>query len=231
MIIAIDGPAGAGKSTTARLLAQRLGFSYIDTGAMYRGVALAAFERGLSVEGDIPEIAMLARELPLRLEEGGTRLFIGAREVSEEIRAPHIGSLTSQVSAIAAVRSAMVEAQRKLGHAGEKSCGGAVLEGRDIQTVVFPQAEVKVFLQADARTRAVRRVEQWAQSGGAHDVEETERDLIERDERDSGRDTAPLKPAEDALMLSTEGKSPEQVVEEIVALVQARRSAKRGAST
>lgn len=223
MIIAIDGPAGAGKSTTARLLAQRLGFSYIDTGAMYRAVALAAFERGLSPEEDTPEIVTLANSLGLRLEEGGTRVFIGPREVSAEIRAPHIAALTSKVAAIAAVRSAMVQAQQKLGRAGESSCGGAVLEGRDIQTVVFPHADVKIFLEADARTRAQRRVWEWAQGGQSEDVEQTERDLIERDERDSGRDTAPLKPADDALILSTEGKSPEQVVEEIVALVEERR--------
>ncbi len=227
MIIAIDGPAGAGKSTTARLLAQRLGFSYIDTGAMYRGVALSAFERGLSVEEDTPEVVALARELPLRLEGGGTRLFIGEREVSREIREPHIGALTSRISAIPAVRSAMAQAQRRLGRAGQASCGGSVLEGRDIQTVVFPEAEVKVFLQAGARTRAARRVEEWAASRAeaAPDVEQTERDLTERDERDAGRDTAPLKPAEDAHILSTEGRTPEQVVEEILALVQRRREA------
>lgn len=224
MIIAIDGPAGAGKSTTARLLARRLGFSYIDTGAMYRAVALAAFERGLSVEADTPEIVTLANSLPLRLEDGGTRLFVGPREVTAEIRSPHIAALTSKIAAIAAVRSAMAEAQRRLGREGEASCGGSVLEGRDIQTVVFPDAPVKIFLQADARTRAQRRVAEWQAGGQSADIEQTERELIERDERDSGRDTAPLKAAEDAWVLSTEGKAPEEIVAEIVALVEERRS-------
>ena len=224
MIIAIDGPAGAGKSTTARLLARRLGFSYIDTGAMYRALALAAFERGLSVGEDAPEIVTLANSLPLRLEDGGTRIFVGPREVTAEIRSPHIAALTSKIAAIPAVRSAMAEAQRRLGREGETGCGGSVLEGRDIQTVVFPDAQVKIFLQADARTRAQRRVAEWESSGQSADIEQTERELIERDARDSGRDTAPLKAAEDALVLSTEGKAPEAIVAEIVALVEKRRS-------
>ena len=222
MIIAIDGPAGAGKSTTARLLAQSLGFSYIDTGAMYRAVALSAFERGLSVEEDTPEIVGLANSLPLRLEDGGTRIFIGPREVTAEIRSSHIAALTSKIAAIAAVRSAMAEAQRRLGREGEENCGGAVLEGRDIQTVVFPDAGVKIFLEADPRTRAQRRVAEWEAGGHSADIEQTERELIERDRRDSGRETAPLKAADDALVLSTEGKAPEAIVAEIVALVEKR---------
>lgn len=220
MIIAIDGPAGAGKSTTARLLAGRLGFSYIDTGAMYRAVALCAHERGLGIDEDTPEIVSLARSLDLRLEEGGTRVFVGPREVSDEIRAPHIASLTSQISAIAAVRSVIVERQRDLGREGEESCGGSVLEGRDIQTVVFPDAQIKIFLQAEPRTRAKRRVQEQSARGQETDVDETERALRERDERDEGRETAPLKAAEDATIISTDGKTPEEVVEEIARLVQ-----------
>jgi cytidylate kinase len=186
---------------------------------MYRAVALCAFERGLQAE-DAPQIASLARSLDLRLEEGGTRVFVGPREVSGEIRAPHIASLTSQIAAIPNVRSVIVEMQRTLGRHGEETCGGAVLEGRDIQTVVFPDASVKIFLSAEPRTRAMRRVDEWASRGESADVDETERALRERDERDSGREDSPLKAAPDATILSTDGKTPEEVVEEIARLAQ-----------
>jgi cytidylate kinase len=225
MIIAIDGPAGAGKSTTARMLAQRLGFSYIDTGAMYRAVALACWERGMQVEDDTPEIVMLANSLAIRLGQGenGVRVFLGTREVSDEIRAPHIADFTSQISAIPAVRSAIVETQRRLGREAEENSGGAVFEGRDIQTVVFPDAEVKIFLDAEPRTRAQRRTDEITARGEAADLDETERGLRERDARDTEREASPLKPGEDAVILFSDGKTPEQVVDEIAALVEAAR--------
>ena len=222
MIIAIDGPAGAGKSTTAREVARELGFAYIDTGAMYRAVALSAHENHFDMSCDGERIAELARSLPIRLENEGASTCIGARDVSELIRSPHIGALTSQVAALEAVHTIMVEQQRRLGREGETRCGGAVLEGRDIQTVVFPDAGVKIFLSANAKTRAERRVAQWQESGQMADVEETERELIERDARDSGREIAPLHAAHDAIEVATDELTPAQVVAEIVRIARAR---------
>ena len=222
MIIAIDGPAGAGKSTTAREVARELGFAYIDTGAMYRAVALSAHENNFDVSRDGERIAELARSLPIRLENDSASTCIGARDVSELIRSPQIGALTSQISAIAAVREWMVEQQRRLGREGEESCGGAVLEGRDIQTVVFPDAGVKIFLSANAKTRAQRRVAQWQESGQDADIEATERELVERDARDSGREIAPLHAASDAIEVATDELTPAEVVAEIVRIARAR---------
>lgn len=228
MIIAIDGPAGAGKSTTARALAQSLGYAYVDTGAMYRAVALAARESGLHVGRDDAAIADLARALPLRFGAGGTQIFIGERDVSREIRTPEIGALTSVLAAIPAVRATVVAQQKRLGRESESSCGGAVLEGRDIQTVVFPDAPVKVFLTADASTRASRRLEQWNENAAVAAQREERaaaiRDIEERDLRDSTRAASPLLAAPDAVHLSTDELSPEQIVARIIALVNSAKN-------
>lgn len=214
MIIAIDGPAGAGKSTTARALAERLNFCNINTGAMYRAVALTALETGIAAT-DSAALAACAAALPLHLSDGGRKIWIGDRDVSEAIRTPEIGELTSQISTHPELREVIVDLQRKLGRAGETECGGAVLEGRDIQTVVFPDAEVKIFLTADARTRAERRGAEWND-----DIEAAVRDIQARDARDSSRETAPLRAAPDALHLSTDGLSPREIVDAIVARVR-----------
>ena len=219
MIIAIDGPAGAGKSTTARAVAKHFGFAYIDTGAMYRAVALAAYEANLDAS-DGEAISELARDLPISLREDGQSTFIAERDVSNEIRTPEIGALASRIAALAEVRSVMVEAQRRLARSGEAHSGGAVLEGRDIQTVVFPDAEVKIFLSAEASTRATRRVAQWSEQGQNADVEETQRALIERDARDSQRDTAPLHAAPDAIEIATDHLSTAEIVEHIAQIVR-----------
>lgn len=219
MIIAIDGPAGAGKSTTARAVAARFGWSYIDTGAMYRAIALMANENRV-LETDESQLSEIARTLPLRFEENGTRLFIGERDVSGEIRTPRIGELTSKISALPQVREEMVELQRRIARESEKSCGGAVLEGRDIQTVVFPDAPVKIFLTADSSTRSLRRLEQWDDKNISH--EDARRDIENRDERDSNRETSPLRAAADAVLISTDNLSPHEVVEQIVRLVEAK---------
>ena len=242
MIIAIDGPAGAGKSTTARGVAQHLGFAYIDTGAMYRAVALAAFESDLQTGRDEERIVHMARALPLSLSECGSRIFIGERDVSDLIRTAQIGALTSSLSALPALRDIIVAQQRRLAIEGVERCGGAVLEGRDIQTVVFPDAQIKVFLSADPHTRAARRLDQWAHSDqsernqsqlndqsqlneakvDAARLNEAQRDISERDERDSTRLVSPLKAAPDAIHIETDSLSPDQVIERIAQIANAQ---------
>jgi cytidylate kinase len=220
MIIAIDGPAGAGKSSVARGLAEQFHFAYIDSGAMYRALALAAREAGLDASCDREKIVALAQNLPLRFEDNGRKIFIGARDVSTPIRAPGMGEATSQIAAIGAVRPAIVAQQQRLGREGEAQCGGAVLEGRDIQTVVFPDADLKIFLTATPQARAQRRLKDWRQSEQQPDLEALARDIAERDERDATRADSPLRAADDAVHLPTDLLSAEQVVMEIARLVQ-----------
>lgn len=220
MIVAIDGPAGAGKSTTARAVARKLGFSYIDTGAMYRAIALAALENGLTLPENEDEIVQLAHQLPLRFSDGGTRLWSGERELTGAIRAPEIGDFASRVAAIGPLRGAVVARQRELGRNSEAECGGAVLEGRDIQTVVFPDAPVKIFLTASTAIRAQRRQHQWEESGRHVDLKAAQQDVVSRDARDSTREVSPLQPAADAVHISTDDLTPEEVVERIAELVR-----------
>lgn len=223
MIIAIDGPAGAGKSMTARAIAKRFGFVYVDTGAMYRLVALAATEHGLEAKTADGQIAELARSLPLAFKENGQRVFLGERDISELIRTPQIGEMTSMISSIPAVRAVMVEQQRRIARDGENECGGAVLEGRDIQTVVFPDAPVKIFLTADPGTRASRRLGQWQETSTAKadvSLDQARHDVVSRDERDSTREASPLRAAPDAVILATDDLSKEQVIEHIAQIVE-----------
>lgn len=224
MIIAIDGPAGVGKSSAAKALAQNLHFTYIDTGAMYRAVALSAIEASLDPHKDAAAIAKLAEELPLHFEDAGKSTFIGEREVSHEIRSPEVSLFASKVAALNSVREVLVYKQRQLGHAAEQTCGGAVLEGRDIQTVVFPRAEVKVFLLASPITRAARRQKEWHEEGKKIHLDDAQTQLSERDQRDTDRAAAPMQPAEDADLIATDGLSLEQVVEKIMELVQGVRN-------
>ncbi len=224
MIIAIDGPAGAGKSTVARRVALELGLAYINTGAMYRAVALEARARGLEIGhgGDETAIAELGAALPMRFGAGGTRLFVGERDVSEEIVAPEVGELASKIAALPALRERVTARQREMGERAKEECGGAVLEGRDIQTVVFPDADLKVFLTATDEARAQRRIEQWRARGEQFDPARALSDVRERDARDAGRDTAPLKPAEDAVHVLSDDLTSEEVVAHIVALARER---------
>ena len=229
MIVAIDGPAGAGKSTTARAVAERFGLAYIDTGAMYRAVALAASEANLYLPRDEAAIVRLAHTLPLELRERGQRVFINERDVSDAIRSAQIGQFTSEISAIAGVREAMVEQQRRLAEYSQSECGGAVLEGRDIQTVVCPHAEVKIFLTADPDIRAERRLSQWSNQesvqGEVPELETAQRDIRARDERDTTRAVAPLRAAPDAVLLCTDHLSPAAVVDRIAEIIQSKRGA------
>ncbi len=222
MIIAIDGPAGAGKSTVAREVALALGFAYINTGAMYRAVALEARSQHLDPRTDEPAIAEIGRTLPMRFGAGGTRLFVGERDVSEAIMSPEMGEAASKVAALPSLRTEVVARQREMGEIAAAQCGGAVLEGRDIQTVVFPDAPLKVFLTATDEARAKRRIDQWKQKGEAFDEQRALLDVRERDARDASRDTSPLRPAEDAVYLLSDDLTVEQVIERIVTLARER---------
>lgn len=220
-VVAIDGPAGAGKSTVTRRVAASLGYLLVDTGAIYRTVALHTHDQSISFD-DTPEVVevaqRLARENLIRfVPDGldGQRVFLGATDVTESIRKPLIGQGASKVSAIPGVREALLEMQRNAGRDG-----GVVLEGRDIGTVVFPDAEAKFFLTASVDERAQRRLRELVERGEQVDFETVRNEVIERDRRDSTRDIAPLKQAEDAIVVDSSGVPIEKVVERIVADVR-----------
>ncbi len=224
MIIAIDGPAGAGKGTTAKLVAAELGFAYVDTGAMYRAVALRAHELGWNARDDAPQIAHLAESAPIRFGAGGAQVWCDGRDYSAIIRTPEVGALASKVATLPEVRHHIVERQRVLGLEAQSEFGGAVLEGRDIQTVVFPDAQLKIFLTATTPARAHRRLQQWEKGGQNGDLEAATRDIVERDERDFNRTTSPLKAAPDAVHVATDDLTPQQVAARIVELARERMS-------
>jgi len=214
-VITIDGPAGSGKSTVSILVAKTLGFFYLDTGAMYRAVALEAKRRGVDPD-DGEALEGLCRTLDLRFEEGekGSRLYLGKEDVSLAIRSPEMDMLSSRISAIGEVRRAMTGLQRKMA-----SLGGVVAEGRDMGTVVFPDAAHKFFLTASPGVRAQRRYRERIERGEKVSMAEVEKDLKKRDQQDSTRALAPLRPAEDALIIDTDGLSIEQVVHRICGAV------------
>jgi cytidylate kinase len=212
VIVAIDGPAGAGKSTIARRLAERLGFTYIDTGAMYRAVGLWALRQGLEVT-DMHRMEQLARAAAIQLLPG-SRILLNGEDVSTAIRTPEVSDAASKVSVIPAVRRALVEKQRALAETTS-----VVMEGRDIGTVVFPHAEVKIFLDAEADERARRRYREAPQDGSE---EQVAREMRERDQRDRTRAEAPLTQAPDAVYVDSTGLTPEQVEEAILKVIRAR---------
>ena len=215
-MIAVDGPAGAGKSSASRALARRLGFGYVDTGAMYRAVGVLAAERGIDAD-DAAALGRLVAGLDFELARDGERLLIGGRDLSAAIRRPEAGELASRVSTQPAVRQRLVALQRALG-AG----GGVVMEGRDIGTVVFPDARVKLYLTADPATRAARRAAELRAAAATVDEAALARELAERDRRDAGRAHSPLRPAADAVVLDTTALTLEDVVEAMERVVRER---------
>jgi cytidylate kinase len=211
IVIAIDGPAAAGKSTTARRLAARLGFTYIDSGAMYRAVALWALRQKLD-PSDMHRMEQLAQAAGITLESDGARVMLNGEDVTQAIRAPEVSAAASRVAAIPGVRRALVEKQRAI---GAKS--NVVMEGRDIGSVVFPDADLKIFLDAEPQERVSRRA---AELNG--DRDDISRQIRERDERDRTRAEAPLTQAPDAVYVDSTGLSIEEVEEAILRLVRAR---------
>jgi cytidylate kinase len=216
-VIAIDGPAGSGKSTTARAVAERLGFSHVDSGALYRAVALAALDAGVDLDG--PRIVALAQSLPVRLRftEDGYRPEIGGEDVSAAIRTDRVTAHSSPVSALPAVRAWVNNALRE---AVASHPRGAVLDGRDIGSVVFPDAQVKVYLTAAEVVRARRRLKQLGRPADDAGVTETMSHMAKRDAADSTRAVAPLRVAPDAVVIDTTDLTFEQQVDRVISLAQ-----------
>ena len=212
LLITIDGPAGAGKSTSSRTLADRLGYRYIDTGALYRGIAHEAQKNGVEPDDD-PAVEHLCSRLRLDFvqSEKGLRLVAGDVDISDEIRTPEITMLASAISARPLVRAYLLDLQRDLGK--EK---GVVFEGRDMGTVVFPRADLKFFLDASTQTRAMRRFREQP-PGTNQSLADVERDIIRRDENDRSRSLAPLKAAADAIIIDSTELSIDQVVAKMIA--------------
>ncbi len=218
--IAIDGPAGSGKSTVALMVARELGFLYVDTGAMYRAVTLQALREGIDLN-DWEAVERVAASASIKLIPGGNsmlRVLLNGEDVTREIRSPEISRSVSLVARVPAVRNRLVELQRSM--AGR---GGVVMEGRDIGTVVLPDAQVKIFLTASPGERARRRREELLQKGANVDQRQVEEEILTRDKIDTQRDTSPLKPALDAEVIDSSTIPPEQVVKMILARVSAWR--------
>jgi cytidylate kinase len=219
-VVAVDGPSGVGKSSASRGLARRLRFRHVDTGAMYRAVALLAADRGIPPT-DADALADVARGLEMEFRElgdGTVRVLVGGRDVTDDIRRPEIGALASAVSAQPGVRRHLVEAQRAMA----EGCD-VVMEGRDIGTVVFPDAPVKFFLTADQGARAERRLRELRQRGLEADREQVQSEQAERDRRDSSRAHAPLREAGDAIVLDTTRMTLDEVILAMARVVGERR--------
>ncbi len=218
LTIAIDGPSGAGKSTVASSLGRRLGYVYIDTGAMYRSVAFRVKEKGIVPEDEFA-VGQLASSLHITFVTEGeqTRIICDGEDITEAIRTPEISRLASFVSRQKGVREALVRMQREMGKEG-----GVILEGRDIGTVVFPDADIKFYLDADSDERVRRRYHEMVEKGVEVGFKETQQELLQRDHNDMHRSHSPLRKADDALSVDTTHRSAEEIVEEMVRIVKVK---------
>jgi CMP/dCMP kinase len=214
--VAIGGPAGAGKSTVGKILARRLGYVFLDTGAMYRAVAVETERRGVAADDEaVLEKLCADLDISFQTEGEGQRVFCRGEDLTEKIREPRIGPLASKVSMARPVREAMLRLQRQVGEKGR-----IVAEGRDTTTVVFPEARFKFFLVAEPQERARRRQRELAGQGVEVRLEEIEEEINRRDEQDSSRDLAPLRPAEDASFIDSTELTPEEVAEEMIKIIR-----------
>ena len=215
-VIAIDGPAASGKSTTAKQLAKKLKYIYIDTGAMYRASGLCTIFQNVSLDDEIALKKMLD-EINIKIEyaEEGNHIYLNGEDVSERIREADITKLSSQIAVIGIVRDKMVELQRKMGENG-----GVIMDGRDIGTVVFPKADFKFFMIADVKTRALRRWKEAKEKGENISLDEIETELIWRDKNDSTRDISPLIQAEDAIPIDNSGMTIDEQVKKMYSVIK-----------
>lgn len=212
LIIAIDGPSAAGKSTLAKRLAKDLGFTYLDTGGMYRALALKVLREGIDISNEGALTELIGRtDIDLVATGGKLKVLLDGEEVSHEIRTPEVSQMASKASALEVVRRWMLVLQRAFGRRGN-----VVAEGRDIGTVVFPDAEVKIYLDASAQERARRRVEELRQAGRQVSLDETLREMWERDKRDSERDLAPLRKADDAIAIDSTSVDAEALAQRVM---------------
>lgn len=217
--VAIDGPAGAGKSTIAKMAAKRLNFIYVDTGALYRTLGYGANTGGVDIHNEAELESYLENSrVELKFIDGEQRVFLNGEDVSDKIRTPQMGTAASEISAIPMVRDYLLDMQRDIA-----KTNNVIMDGRDIGTVVLPNAEVKIFLTASPECRAKRRLEDFRQKGEIVDFDEVLKLIVERDYQDSHRETAPLKAAEDSIIVDTSDLSLEQSVERIISIIEEKK--------
>jgi cytidylate kinase len=221
IVIAIDGPSGVGKSTISKLVAKRFAYDYVDTGAMYRAVAIAASDKGLNLDID-SALAEFCKTIEIHFEDNGTKVFVNDVDLSERIRTPKAGEQASRSSALPSVRDFLISLQQKMGR--DPGSSGVVMEGRDIGTIVFKDAELKIYLDADEKTRTRRRHGDYsppqATQASSITLDEVENELAGRDKRDRERKHSPLRMAENAALIDTTDLTIDEVVERIVGLMK-----------